>query len=112
MGAAIIVGVVTVSALIYGGYKLFEAHKDKEAGDAVGAQADADLKAMRETEKAKEKAIKYLELNDIDKSYNLEFDFSWGCPGELGYCVYDSYEDPALDNCLILINNFFTRVLA
>ncbi|MBK6698672.1 MAG: thioredoxin family protein [Saprospiraceae bacterium] len=56
MGAAIIVGVVTVSALIYGGYKLFEAHKDKEAGDAVGAQADADLKAMRESEKAKEKA--------------------------------------------------------
>lgn len=56
MGAAVIVGVVTAGALIYGGVKLFEAYKDKEAGDAVGAQAEADLKAMRESEKAKEKA--------------------------------------------------------
>ncbi len=48
---------------------------------------------------AKTKAIEYLELTN--EYYNLEFDFSWGCPGELGYCVYNSYEDPCLDSCLI-----------
>lgn len=49
---------------------------------------------------AKTKAIEYLEL-DPNKKWRLEFDFQWGCPGELGYCVYDLQSNHGFDDCLI-----------
>lgn len=52
----VIVGAVLVGAILYEGVKSYEAGKEAEASDAVGAQADAALKELRAQQKALEDA--------------------------------------------------------
>lgn len=39
------------------------------------------------------------DLLDENKE-ELVRDYNWGCPGPLGTCVYNDYDDPRHDNCL------------